>query len=427
MALPNIILKRYNGSTYDELYPKTSTGQVEGLSTALGLKINTSEKGAANGVATLDASSKLTYSQIPSFLLTGGTREFGVLGSATHSLNDIVTALKTTYTANGYTSWTQLYGSTWMASKMANATTELTWLSDAETGSGTSYMLNPGDEGDVSSPVVLENGDILIFVKYTAAVPGTANEVFQFAINSSQYGQANTVDYGITRLSTSTSTATTGSNVITDGILNGLIGTGANKIAAGNHNHSSLYQPLDTDLTAIAGLTPADDTIIVGNGTTWVAETGATARASLGLTIGTHVQGYDAGLQSIAGLTTAADRMIYTTASDTYAVTTLTSFGRSLIDDADAAAARTTLGLVIGTNVQAYDADLAEIAALTKTSGNMIYTNGTAWLSGTPSDIRTNLSVYSTTQVDNLLTNRPVILYDSLTATVTGTLVIDVI
>jgi len=53
----------------------------------------------------------------------------------------------------------------------------------------------------------------------------------------------------------------------------------------------------------------------------------------------------DAGLTSIAGLTTAADKMIYTTAADTYAVSTLTSAGRALLDDADAAAQRTTLGL----------------------------------------------------------------------------------
>ena len=53
----------------------------------------------------------------------------------------------------------------------------------------------------------------------------------------------------------------------------------------------------------------------------------------------------DAGLTSISGLTTAADKMIYTTASDTYAVTDLTSAGRALLDDADAAAQRTTLNL----------------------------------------------------------------------------------
>lgn len=61
--------------------------------------------------------------------------------------------------------------------------------------------------------------------------------------------------------------------------------------------------------------------------------------------IGVTVQGYDVGLQSISGLVTAADKTIYTTASDTYAVTGLTSFGRSLIDDATASDARTTLGL----------------------------------------------------------------------------------
>ena len=56
-------------------------------------------------------------------------------------------------------------------------------------------------------------------------------------------------------------------------------------------------------------------------------------------------QALDAGLTSISGLTTAADKMIYTTASDTYAVADLTTAGRALLDDADAAAQRTTLGV----------------------------------------------------------------------------------
>jgi len=66
-------------------------------------------------------------------------------------------------------------------------------------------------------------------------------------------------------------------------------------------------QPLDADLTAIAALVNTDGNIIVGNGSTWVAESGATARASLGLTIGTDVQAYSAVLDATTASFTTAD------------------------------------------------------------------------------------------------------------------------
>lgn len=69
----------------------------------------------------------------------------------------------------------------------------------------------------------------------------------------------------------------------------------------------------------------------------------------------------DATLTALAGVTTAANKLIYATGADTFATTDLTAAGRALLDDADAAAQRATLGLVIGTNVQAYDAQLSSV------------------------------------------------------------------
>ena len=57
------------------------------------------------------------------------------------------------------------------------------------------------------------------------------------------------------------------------------------------------YQDYDAGLTDIAGLTPTDGNFIVGDGTNWVAESGATALASLG------AQAQDPQLDDIAGLT----------------------------------------------------------------------------------------------------------------------------
>ena len=100
-----------------------------------------------------------------------------------------------------------------------------------------------------------------------------------------------------------------------------------------------------TNATITGGtITGITDLAIADGGTG--ASTAANARQNLGVEIGVDIQAYDAGLQSIAGLTTAANQGIYLTASDTYAVYSFTAAGRALLDDADAAAQRTTLGLL---------------------------------------------------------------------------------
>ena len=58
-----------------------------------------------------------------------------------------------------------------------------------------------------------------------------------------------------------------------------------------------------------------------------------------------------------------------------------------------AAGARTALGISIGVNVQAYDADLATIAGLTHADGAFIVSNGSAWTTESGATVRTSLGL----------------------------------
>ena len=180
-------------------------------------------------------------------------------------------------------------------------------------------------------------------------------------------------------------------------------GTGASDAATARTNLGidigSDIQAWDQALDDISGLAVTDGNIIVADGSNWIVETGATARTSLGLTIGTDVQAYDAGLNSISGLVTAADQMVYTTGSDTYAVTSLTAAGRAILDDANAAAQRTTLGIDIGSDIQAWDQALDDISGLAVTDGNIIVADGSNWIVETGATARTSLGLTIGTDV----------------------------
>ena len=131
-------------------------------------------------------------------------------------------------------------------------------------------------------------------------------------------------------------------------------------------------QASDQQLTDIAGLTPSDGGFIVGDGSNFVLESGATVRASLGLTIGTNVQAYDAQLADVAGLTPSDGGFIV-------------GDGSNFVLESGSTA-RTSLGLAIGTNVLAFDSNLQTfVGAFTLptsdgSNGQALTTNGSGTL-----------------------------------------------
>lgn len=104
-------------------------------------------------------------------------------------------------------------------------------------------------------------------------------------------------------------------------------------------------------------------------------------------------------LYDATGAAAAAQAASQPLDSDLTAIAALstTSFGRALLTMADAAATRTTIGTVIGTDVEAHDSDLTDIAALTPTNDDVIQRKAGHWTNRTMAQLIADLAALGTT------------------------------
>lgn len=97
---------------------------------------------------------------------------------------------------------------------------------------------------------------------------------------------------------------------------------------------------------------------------------------SLGLVIGSDVQAYSAELDAIAGVSVGADEYIYGLGGGSLTTGSITGFGRSFVAQVDDAGGRTALGLEIGVDVQAYSGWLDSMAAVEPSTDEILICDG---------------------------------------------------
>jgi len=287
---------------------------------------------------------------------------------------------------------------TWGAISLTNGSNAITGtLSVANGGTGASSLTAHGvlvGEGTsaVAALAVGTTGQVLLGVTGLDPAFGNINLASSAAVGSTILGLANGgtgadltataggIVYGNTTDLQVSAAGTSGQILQSNGTsapsfvdVSTVAVTGAANIGAGP---GQVYSSLSSGTLDFNTISSVDSQITVN--TDNVAHE-VTLQLNDGNILINNLSGTLAVTKGGTGLSTVtAGNILYTTALNTFSAAPITSFGLSLLNDANSTAAQTTLGLTIGLNVEAWSARLDGLAALNST-GLMVQTGSATY------------------------------------------------
>lgn len=168
-------------------------------------------------------------------------------------------------------------------------------------------------------------------------------------------------------------------------------------------------QPLDSDLTTIAGLTATTDNMIQSVGSAWASRTPAQVRTALALVLGTNVQAWDADLDAIAALAASNDDIVqrkagaWTNRTIAQLKTDLALITQVITNGVTTTAPSEDAVFDALALKQDLDSDLTTIAGLTATTDSFLQSKSSAWASRTIAQVKTDLGLTGTNSGDQAI------------------------